>query len=440
MDKIEKKEYKEIELRSEEVQEVMGKVPPWILRWGITVLFAIVMVMLIGCYFFKYPDTLTAGITITTTTPPVNIIARSAGKLDQIYVNNGQQVQPGKVLAVIQNTANYEDITQLVQQVNNWITDKQNLQKLCNWMDTANLKLGEMQITYATFQKCVQEYLDYQKQNYYPQKIQMKLEQKAKQEEVFIRMKEEQQLGKRQIEIASSIFYRDSVLHAKEILTGEDYDLALQSYLQSQQGTINRNTSEKQMEMQQMQSEETLLDLENQYTETRNQYTRALHAATDMLLMELKNWEQNYVLRSAIKGTVNLMGIWSRNQNVSSGELVFIILPSYPNASMGKAMLPAAGAGKIKRGQRVNVRVNNFPDQEFGYLVGKVKNISNVPTEEGNYLVEISFPRGLKTNYSRQLPLSQQMLGDAEIIINDKRLIERFIEPIHKLLTTDKQE
>lgn len=29
-----KKEYKEIELRSEEVQEVMSHVPVWILRWG----------------------------------------------------------------------------------------------------------------------------------------------------------------------------------------------------------------------------------------------------------------------------------------------------------------------------------------------------------------------------------------------------------------------
>ena len=31
------KRYKEIELRSEEVQEVMNHVPAWILRWGITV-------------------------------------------------------------------------------------------------------------------------------------------------------------------------------------------------------------------------------------------------------------------------------------------------------------------------------------------------------------------------------------------------------------------
>ena len=36
---MENKKYKEIELRCEEVQEVMNHIPSWILRWGITVLF-----------------------------------------------------------------------------------------------------------------------------------------------------------------------------------------------------------------------------------------------------------------------------------------------------------------------------------------------------------------------------------------------------------------
>ena len=33
----------DIELRSEEVQEVMGEIPSWIIRWGITLLTAVVL-------------------------------------------------------------------------------------------------------------------------------------------------------------------------------------------------------------------------------------------------------------------------------------------------------------------------------------------------------------------------------------------------------------
>lgn len=42
------KRNKDIELRSEEVQEVMGQVPAWIVRWGIRLLFLVVVTLLVG--------------------------------------------------------------------------------------------------------------------------------------------------------------------------------------------------------------------------------------------------------------------------------------------------------------------------------------------------------------------------------------------------------
>jgi HlyD family secretion protein len=53
------------ELRSEEVQEVMGAIPVWILRWGITILFLVVLVLVIGSCFFKYPDVIVSEMTLT---------------------------------------------------------------------------------------------------------------------------------------------------------------------------------------------------------------------------------------------------------------------------------------------------------------------------------------------------------------------------------------
>lgn len=47
----------DIELRSEEVQEVMNRVPPAILRWGITVMAVIVAVFICLASFIKIPIT-----------------------------------------------------------------------------------------------------------------------------------------------------------------------------------------------------------------------------------------------------------------------------------------------------------------------------------------------------------------------------------------------
>ena len=77
--------YKEIELRSEEVQEVMNRVPAWILRSGITVLFVIVVALVAGSYWFKYPDVIAAEVTVSTQDPPAYVVARAAGRLENLY-------------------------------------------------------------------------------------------------------------------------------------------------------------------------------------------------------------------------------------------------------------------------------------------------------------------------------------------------------------------
>ena len=107
------KENKEIELRSEEVQEVMGQIPAWIVRWGITILFIVVLALLVGSYFFTYPDMVETEMTLTSREPVVEVVARSSGKISELYVSNGQEVKSGAPLAVIENTAKTDDVFRL---------------------------------------------------------------------------------------------------------------------------------------------------------------------------------------------------------------------------------------------------------------------------------------------------------------------------------------
>lgn len=76
---MKKQVIQDIRLRSEEVQEIMGQVPPAILRWGITVILAIVVTALTLCCFIKYPENVSVQATL------VNKSALIAGESNARY-------------------------------------------------------------------------------------------------------------------------------------------------------------------------------------------------------------------------------------------------------------------------------------------------------------------------------------------------------------------
>ncbi|MGL4491315.1 MAG: HlyD family efflux transporter periplasmic adaptor subunit, partial [Tannerellaceae bacterium] len=179
---------------------------------------------------------------------------------------------------------------------------------------------------------------------------------------------------------------------------------------------------------------EALFDLRQKITETETMRKMELDNGFQALKTAMQSWEENYLIKTPISGTVNFMGIWNKNRHVIGGEEVFVIIPNNQDTPTAKAKLPVQGAGKVKEGQAVTVRITNFPDQEFGYLKGIVSSISNTPTKDGFYVVDIRFPDGIVTNYNIALPISQQMHGSADIVTNDLRLFDRILMPMKKLL------
>ena len=91
----------QIELRSEDFQEVLGSVPSWILRRGITIIALIVLIILAGSAIFKYPDTISSSMTLTGSTPAVSLVARTSGKIQELRIEDKQEVKSGDYLAII---------------------------------------------------------------------------------------------------------------------------------------------------------------------------------------------------------------------------------------------------------------------------------------------------------------------------------------------------
>lgn len=430
----EEKVYKEVELRSEEVQEVMNHISPWVVRWGITVLFIILFLILVGCWIFRYPDTLAAEVTLATEEPPAFVLAHATGKLDTLYVENGSLVQADTDLGVIDNAAFSGDVRWLAEQMKVWEKVEYDWQKGVGLFIDKRLQLGELQSTFAAFITSLSEYARFMELDYYAKKLRAQERQLSGQRSYLHLAERKYTLIEKDLNLVRSMYSRDSILYARNAMIVAEFEESGSKYLQSLHSKESARMSLLQAEMQVVQHEENLLDIRKQAYDEEQTHRMSLKNAVEQLSAQLGVWEHSYLLRSPINGKVTFMTVWSRNQNVKSGETVFVIQPSDSSRVLGKALLPFEGSGKVHVGQRVHIRLNNYPDQEFGYVKGNVKSVSPAPTEEGMYVVEIALPDGLRTNYGKQLPVSRELKGTANIILADRNVLERLLAPLRKMM------
>ena len=103
----------ELNIYSEEVKDVLSKPPKALFRWGNTILFVFIIIVLFLSWLLKYPDIVTAQAILTTEIPPQKEFARVSGKIDSLFVKNYQAVKAGTPLALIENTANFKDVIYL---------------------------------------------------------------------------------------------------------------------------------------------------------------------------------------------------------------------------------------------------------------------------------------------------------------------------------------
>ena len=426
-------EEEKIELRSEEFQEVLGAVPHWILRWGITVLAFVIVILLLGSSIIKYPDVISAQTTLTGSTPPATIVSHASGKIKQLYVSDSQEVKTGDYLAVIDNPANTDDIVRLKHYLEqlNWDNDSSPL-------PDKSLQLGILQQPFSTFYTTLFDYSEYKRLLYYPQKKAISKERIIQYEKQYNSLLNQQRITEEQFIITQRQYHRDSTLNIKGVISDQELETSQNTYLQSMLSSESMRSTLNNMQIQIGQLKESLLDMEQQETEKLNGLQTQLQSLVSQLKTGIREWELNYMLRASIDGKITFARYWAENQNVSAGEEVFAIVPLSPSMIIGKAMLPVARSGKVKTGQRVNIRLQNFPENEYGILRGIVSNISLVPVQMGEmayYAVEISLPNQLVSTYKKELPYLSNMQGQADIVTEDLSLLERFILPVKRVWT-----
>ena len=413
----------DFQLRSEEVQEILTRVPHWLIRWGSLVVLMIFMLLIFLSWLIKYPDIISSQISITTNIPPQKLMAKTSGRIEAILVNNKATVAKNAPLAVIENTANYKDVFLLTSIVESFDANKNSFpfEKL------NEAQLGEIESSFALFQK---EYsINNLNSNLKPYQVEGDAQsyEAIQLKERLSLLESQKQITQSELELQKNDLDRYEALFKKGIIASQEIERERLKYLQSQKNFKGVLSTISQLKS-------SINDLNRNSKTTRineskenSNLERNVLQAFFQLKKAIKEWELNYVLQSDIEGQINFLQIWSVNQTVNSGDEVFVVVPTNRNNYIGKVKASAQNSGKIRVGQEVNIRLANYPDVEFGVLKGKIQSISDTADKDGNLLLDVSLPNGLETSYKKKINFRQEMVGSADIITEDLRLIERLL-------------
>ena len=418
-------EDKEIELRSEEVQDILTRVPHWMIRWGNVLILILVGLIFAFAWIIKYPDIVQTEIVITTQIPPEKLVAKTSGRIEKILVEDRQKVSEKTPLAIIENPANYKDVFFLKTIVDTIKVNNSDFEFPLDKIPV--LSLGTIESAYAVFEK---DYLAYRiNKDYEPYNIDKSAQsfETVQQNERLKLLIEQKEIGQKELQYKKTELDRNKRLFEKGVISAHDWDSKNMEYLQ-QEKNINSLTSQ----ISQLRSSLNDLNRNKKSTnlsETKDDLSlmRNVILSFNQLKKAITDWEMAYVLQSSVNGEVSFLQIWTENQTINTGDNVFVIIPTETKSYLGKIKAPALNSGKIKIGQNVNIRLSNYPDREFGMLNGVIKTISLTPDKDNNLLIDVELPKGLETSYKKDIVFQQEMSGTADIITEDLRLIERLL-------------
>lgn len=438
----------------EEVQQLLGNPPGWMLRWGITLVCIAFIILVIFSNFFRYPDRVSAPITLTSEKPPVKIFALERGRIEALKVADKEQVEAGQLLAVIENPATYSDVETLdlwlqdmeLSQFSNFINleeteeDDKELEApadLPSSAPDAGLQLGPIQKFYAELlqQIDLQRYTLNSDANY--KRIKVLRNQIGNTREMNRNIIDQVFLLEKEVHMAEKNEERLRQLFENGAESQINYEAATATTLTKKRELKTKKSAQitNKLEIDRLKKE--IISLEKEQSDEVASGKFNIQAKLKELRGAIDEWRLKYTLITPVDGQVSFSKIWSPHQFVQPDELVMTVIP-YEGQGMiiARGALPVARSGKVDSGMVVNIRLDNYPYKEYGILKGTVTNIAPVPNPGENtepiYQLTVgnfdSPSEGkLNTTYNQQLDFQQEMAGIALVITEDRNLWQRLV-------------
>lgn len=428
------KQQNKIEIkRSEQIGDIVERMPVNGVKWVLFIVMLLVVSMLIFGFIIKYPEVVSGSITITTNKAPVVLVSKSSGRLQLLGNSPRIRVKEGQVFALFYNAARLDDLL-LADSLLNSLQGQFVLDTAV--MFPVHLNLGDLNTVYYQFVSSYEKLLRYHMENVFEMKEQALKIALSDCDSTLKYGKDRLTLKEKQLAFYRREVSRDSLrlkigdyIEREFERTENAYHTMLENYRSLQESV---STALLRKESLNNQLAQLRIERSEKESDMRTEYMHALNS----LQSGIEQWKESFAFVAPIDGIVEFLDFWRENDFVPSGREVFSVIPG-EGSVYGHMLLPSQGAGKVKKGQTVTIQLNDYPYLEFGSIKGEVSSISLITnTKHSNdnqggvdtYLLTVALPDGLTTKFGAALDFRYEIKGMADVQTHKRRLIERLFD------------
>jgi HlyD family secretion protein len=402
-----------------------AQLPSSLLMTGYAIIFFCITVLLAISYAIRYDDIVRSDIVITTNLNPINLSAKTTGSIQLLLSAGETTVQADDYVAVVDNAASLKDMYTLRESLlhTEARTDAADL-----WTKLRRLSCGDAQVALANLIETCKEYQIYMSTHKHDLLMDSKHQQIDILNERLSILENKSTLLKDDVRLSQKEELSNKTLFEQQVISEKELERSMQQKIGKELFLFDNYLSANEIKVRIQQIKDNILQEEKQHQLALKKYDAGIDEKLAILRRAFAEWEQRYAIKAPVNGKFLPKPFLKDKKHILANDEIGIILQQDSTIS-GIMKVPVRSSGKVKAGQQVLVKLDNYPAYEYGVVKGFVQTVSSTPTE-GFYEAEMRFDKRLMTTYNIELPFSHFLSGKGEIIVGKTNFWERLTHNI----------
>ncbi|MFC4689975.1 hypothetical protein ACFO5T_05995 [Dokdonia genika] len=427
----------ELEVSSNGFIETAPKRLVW---YGYTIIVVIFIGLLMSATVIKYPVVINGTVKITTLDPPERIKSKKGGIVQKLFISNGDSIKSNQVLLALRSEANFYDIEILKNRLknlrfrnNDTVVDFILKRDLIFLKQLGNLELGTIRGELNTLENLLSDYI--RTEEFPIQTVKLSSYKgltSSSAEDIRLLKRNRNQILKELIiaeqnEKRYKNLYELGVVSQIELEATQKHTLIIEQKLNINSVKIS-SAGNSVLESS---ANELILGLDYNLQKARK--LADIQTSLKELETAIELWEEKFLLRAQSEGKVHFLERLNDNSIVETEKVIMLIENLNINRELvGEILVSPSNYGRVRLGQNVEIILESYPEGEFGFLRGKIMQISDVPNLESQYSIMVKLENELRTSANKVIPYREGLAGTCEIITQEISLMKRMLQLLNR--------